>query len=234
MADEAAAPAANGALKQLVEPPPSPVELAEAITASAADAAAAVPPPEAPPVIVDKQPMGHRQRHAVGGSLVASTALLMTQLLAIWPAVSAGALDPPKKRLTPLLFGAIDITIDPEVVLIAMVMLVGALGALVGGCRRFIYFSARDELTRRDEWSYLMRPLQGAALALIVYFTLRGGYLGQDQTAPVNPYGVAALSALVGLFTRHAVNKLTDVFDTLFGQPKEDIEPMHVRDGSAG
>jgi hypothetical protein len=116
-------------------------------------------------------------------------------------------------------------------VLIAMVMLVGALGALVGGCRRFIYFSARDELTRRDEWSYLMRPLQGAALALIVYFTLRGGYLGQDQKAPVNPYGVAALSALVGLFTRHAVNKLTDVFDTLFGQPKEDVEPMHVRDG---
>jgi hypothetical protein len=114
MADEAAAPAANGALTQLVDAPPSPVELAEAITASAADATAAVAPADAPPVIVDKQPMGYRQRHVVGGSLVASTALLMTQLLAIWPAVSAAAVNPTRKRLTPLLFGVIDIKIDPR------------------------------------------------------------------------------------------------------------------------
>jgi hypothetical protein len=120
----------------------------------------------------------------------------------------------------------------PQVVLIAMVLIVGALGALVGGCRRFLYFATRDELTKRDEWSYLIRPLQGAALALIVYFTLRGGYLGQDQNAPVNPYGVAALSALVGLFTRHAVSKLTDVFDTLFGKPKEDVAPVQIKDAN--
>jgi hypothetical protein len=228
MADQTAAPAANGALTQRADAPANPVALAEAITASAVAA------PQAPPIavpIVDKQPMGSRQRGFVGGSLVSCTALLMTQLLAIWPAVSAAALNPPETRRTAILFGLVHMRIDAEVVLIAMVMLVGALGALVGGCRRFIYFSTRDELTRRDEWSYLMRPLQGAALALIVYFTLRGGYLGQDQSAPVNPYGVAALSALVGLFTRHAVNKLTDVFDTLFGQPKEDASPVHVRDG---
>ncbi len=77
-----------------------------------------------------------------------------------------------------------------------------------------------------------MRPVQRAMLALIVYFTLRGGYLGQDQAAPVNPYGVAALSALVGLFTRHAVSKLTDVFDTLFGTPKEDEHPVAVEKAS--
>jgi hypothetical protein len=131
---------------------------------------------------------------------------------------------------TPLAFGIVHMTFDVQVVLIAMVLMVGALGALVGSSRRFLYFATRDELTKRDEWSYLIRPLQGAALALIVYFTLRGGYLGQDQSAPVNPYGVAALSALVGLFTRHAVSKLTDVFDTLFGKPKEDAAPVQVKD----
>ena len=131
-----------------------------------------------------------------------------------------------------MLFGFERVTkLHPDVALIEMVMIAGALGALVGGCRRFLYFATRDELTRRDEWSYLMRPLQGAALALIVYFTLRGGYLGQDQTAPVNPYGIAALSALVGLFTRHAVSKLTDVFDTLFGKPKDETSPLQVKDG---
>jgi hypothetical protein len=72
----------------------------------------------------------------------------------------------------------------------------------------------------------LTQNTSGAMTAL----ALRGGYLGQDQTAPVNPYGVAALSALVGLFTRHAVTKLTDVFDTLFGKPQEDVAPVPVPD----
>lgn len=207
----------------------NPVALAEAITASAAE----VPPaPPVPQPTVDKRPMGGSQRNTIGGGLLTITLLLMTQLLAIWPAVMAATAVSPKKPQainTPLLFGLADITFEPQVALIAMVLMVGALGAIVGGSRRFLYFATRDELTKRDEWSYLIRPMQGAALAVIVYFTLRGGYLGQDQNAPVNPYGIAALSALVGLFTRHAVSKLTDVFDTVFGEPKEEAAPVKVR-----
>ena len=211
----------------------SAVEIAEAITASAA---ASLKAPHAPPPVVDKHPMGAAQRGIIGGSLVFVTGLIMTQLLAIWPAVvvattpRVGEATLPDPATTPLLFGLAHMAFDHQVVLILMVLMIGALGALVGSSRRFLYFATRDELTKRDEWSYLIRPLQGAALALIVYFTLRGGYLGQDQSAPVNPYGVAALSALVGLFTRHAVSKLTDVFDTLFGKPNEDVAPVHVRD----
>jgi len=63
---------------------------------------------------------------------------------------------------------------------------------------------------------------QGAVLALVVYLTLRRGFLGQDQNAALDPYAVAAISALVRLFTRHAVSKLAEVFDTIFGTPKED------------
>jgi len=207
----------------------SPVALAEAITASAAEAP---PAPALPQPIVDKRPMGGSQRNTIGGGLVMVTVLLMTQLLAIWPAVMAATAVSPKKPqvvTTPLLFGLVDMRFEPQVALIAMVLMVGALGAIIGGSRRFVYFATRDELTERDEWSYLIRPMQGAALALIVYFTLRGGYLGQDQNAPVNPYGIAALSALVGLFTRHAVSKLTDVFDTVFGEPKEETSPVKVK-----
>ncbi len=228
---------AGGAPALLRVEGPSAVEIAEAITATAAGVPGL---PPAPPPIVDKHPMGEVQRCIIGGSLVAVTALLMTQLLAIWPAVMAATATRipgtkvPEPESTPLLFGLTGMAFDHQVALITMVLMVGALGALVGSSRRFLYFSTRDELTKRDEWSYLIRPLQGAALALIVYFTLRGGYLGQDQSAPVNPYGVAALSALVGLFTRHAVSKLTDVFDTLFGKPKEDAAPVQVRDGSPG
>jgi hypothetical protein len=173
-------------------------------------------------VEVAARPMGPRQRHFIGVSLVLATLVLLVELVALWPGVTA-ATDGVVETMpaTPLLFGA-HTTVNADVVLIAMVLVVGALGALVGVSRRFLYYAIRDELTVRDAWSYVMRPFQGAMLALIVYFTLRGGYLGQDQTAPVNPYGVAALSALVGLFTRHAVSKLTDVFDTLFGKPTDD------------
>ena len=231
MSDETLTQSTNGVATLAADSAiPSAVEIAEAITASAAAAPVAAPAP-----VVDKQAMGGLQRGVIGGSLVAVTGLLMTQLLAIWPAVVAATL--PKEEAhtvsTPLLFGVVHMTFDMQVALIAMVLAVGALGALVGSSRRFLYFATRDELTKRDEWSYIIRPLQGAALALIVYFTLRGGYLGQDQSSPVNPYGVAALSALVGLFTRHAVSKLTDVFDTLFGKPKEDVAPVHVKDADA-
>ena len=88
MAGETAAPTANGATTNSSDGhvgrhPASPVAVAEAITASAA---VSVGPAAAAPV-VDKQPMGAHQRGAVGSSLVIATLLLMTQLLAIWPAV---------------------------------------------------------------------------------------------------------------------------------------------------
>jgi hypothetical protein len=210
-------------------------------TKQAAAVAAARYPPSGVPVMpaavarVSHNPMGAMQSTVIGGVLVSAIALLLTQLLALWPSVVAAtsvANPAPAIPRTPVLFGLGYTTFSADVVLIAMVLVVGALGALVGVSRRFLHYASRDELTKRDQWSYLMRPLQGSVLALIVYFTLRGGYLGQDQSAPVNPYGIAALSALVGLFTRHAVSKLTDVFDTLFGKPRED-ENIEVIDRPA-
>jgi hypothetical protein len=194
-----------------------------------AGAVAAPAVPAEPPVVVTEHRMTPRQRAVIGTSLSLATVLLMLHLIAIWPAVVDATLAKPKMATTPLLFGILHATFSTDVVLITMVLIVGALGAFVGATRRFLTYATRDQLTKRDEWSYLMRPLQGAVLALIVYFTLRGGYLGQDRTAPVNPYGVATLAGLVGLFTRHAVEKLTAIFDTMFGRPQEDAHPLSVK-----
>jgi hypothetical protein len=191
-----------------------------------AEAAPVAAGPGKPPV--EEQPMTSRQRALIGTLLVLATVVLMLHLIAIWPAVIDATLATPTTAETPLLLGIVHTTFSPDVVLITMVLVVGALGAFVGATRRFLTYATRDELTKRDEWSYLMRPLQGAVLALIVYFTLRGGYLGQDGKAPLNPYGVATLAGLVGLFTRHAVEKLTAIFDTMFGRPQEDADPVPV------
>jgi hypothetical protein len=178
---------------------------------------------------VERRPMGAIERDGIALSIVAVAFLLLSQIFAIWPAVESAMTEPTAAVPTStLLFGAWHTTFDATVAPMVMVVLVGGAAALVGVSRRFLDFALREQLTRRDEWSYLLRPFQGAVLALIVYFTLRGGFLGQDETTALNPYGVAAISAFVGLFTRHAVGKLSEVFTTVFGEPKEDREPVQL------
>ena len=66
-------------------------------------------------------------------------------------------------------------------------------------------------------------------LALIFYFALRGGFLllTSDRNAPnISPFGVGALSGLVGMFSKQATDKLREMFDNLFktGQGRGDEE----------
>ena len=64
----------------------------------------------------------------------------------------------------------------------------------------------------------------GATLALIFYLVLRGGLLATG-TGPnaLNPYGVAALAGLAGMFTKQATNKLDELFSTLFKTDKDRV-----------
>ena len=88
--------------------------------------------------------------------------------------------------------------------------------------------SGRGDLSRRWAWSYALRPVQGAVLAVVVYFALRGGLLGTDADASLNPYGLAGIAALVGLFTQQAFRKLREVFNTLWGveDPDATVDPF--------
>ncbi len=62
----------------------------------------------------------------------------------------------------------------------------------------------------------------GMGLALILYFTLRGGFFSPvangENTASqiVNPFGFAAIAALAGMFSKQATDKLKELFDGLF------------------
>ena len=73
---------------------------------------------------------------------------------------------------------------------------------------------------------YVGRPVMGLLLGLLFFLVLRGGMLGvlpNLKAAELNPYGLAAVGGLVGLFTKHAVEKLQEVFDVLF-QTKSDLQ----------
>jgi hypothetical protein len=68
-------------------------------------------------------------------------------------------------------------------------------------------------------WWYVLRPFIGMALAEVVYLSLRGGLLsatGNAATSAISPYGVAAVTALTGLFSKQATDKLQETFETLF------------------
>jgi hypothetical protein len=73
-----------------------------------------------------------------------------------------------------------------------------------------------------------LRTPIGIALALLFYVVLRGGLISPTlSSAPnsdskshawtlLNPYGLAAIAAMAGMFSKQATDKLSEVFDTLF------------------
>jgi hypothetical protein len=68
---------------------------------------------------------------------------------------------------------------------------------------------------------YLLLPFTGAMLAVIFYLVVRGGFFSpQASTETTSPFGFAALSALVGLFSPQATLKLKEVAETIFTKPE--------------
>jgi hypothetical protein len=113
-------------------------------------------------------------------------------------------------------------TVGREVDLLWLVMICGALGSFAHGARSFVDFVGNRTL--RASWSawYLLYPLIGAALALIFYLAVRGGFLTTNAGQDVNLYGLTAISGLVGMFSKQATTKLAEVFSTLFKTDKDD------------
>jgi hypothetical protein len=94
----------------------------------------------------------------------------------------------------------------------------GALGSYIHGLKSLADFLGNR--TAKTSWFYfyLTRPFLGAALAVLFYAVIRGGFMAgtpADANA-VNPYGVIAVCGLVGMFSDRASQKLSEVFETMF------------------
>jgi IPT/TIG domain len=101
--------------------------------------------------------------------------------------------------------------------LILLVIVAGILGSFIHGATSLADYIGNDRFCRRWTWFYLLRPVIGMALALVFYFVIRGGFLTTNVGATdINPYGIAALAGLVGMFSKQATDKLSEVFSTLF------------------
>ena len=108
---------------------------------------------------------------------------------------------------------------NPEIRLVIFSSLFGIVGASLHGIGSLTAWLSSRKLESGWEIWYLTRPVIGATLALITYILLRAGFVTGGPTA-ISDFGVAGLSALVGLMTDEMTIKLRDVFDTLFGISK--------------
>jgi hypothetical protein len=115
--------------------------------------------------------------------------------------------------------------IGREIDLILLVLLSGALGSFLHAARSFADFLGNERLKQSWAWWYCMAPFTGAILALVFYAAIRGGFLAINagtttKASDLNPYGVAGVAFIVGMFSKPATTKLGEVFQALFNTDK--------------
>ena len=113
-----------------------------------------------------------------------------------------------------------------EVRLLWIVILAGALGSLIHALRSVYWYVGNRNLVRSWLAKYFVMPFAGSALAVMFYFVIRGGFFSpQSDFSQTSPFGFAALSAMVGLFSEQAVLKLKQVAETVLSKPEQGTDP---------
>jgi hypothetical protein len=153
-------------------------------------------------------------------AVIAAMVLALYVLVAVWPA--SGTTTPTASEVA-----GIRLLLDQEQRLFVVVAVTGALGGLIHGAQSLYEYVGNRDLRRSWLLMYLSLPFIGGGLAVLFYVILRGG-LVTGTAAQVNFFGFAAISALVGLFSREAVQKLKQIFGTLLApapQRRDSLPP---------
>jgi hypothetical protein len=109
-------------------------------------------------------------------------------------------------------------SLAPEARYLICSAVAGALGAYIHLATSFINHAGSGHLSSSWGWWYVLRPWIGSALAVVMYFVIRAGLIsgtGDTATMNMNPYGICALSALTGMFSKQATEKLREVFENI-------------------
>jgi hypothetical protein len=173
--------------------------------------------------LIPGRPMPKPMQYALGAYVITMFFFLLYLLVKTWP-LNLKAIEP-----TEFLWGVVQL--PPEIRLMFIAAIAGALGSYVHLATSFADYAGNEKLTTNWAWWYVLRPFIGTALAEVVYLALRGGLLNTAGTdnpiSAISPFGVAAIAALTGLFSKQATDKLREVFETLFRTEK----PVERKDG---
>jgi hypothetical protein len=100
-----------------------------------------------------------------------------------------------------------------------MVILFGALGGCLHLASSLTMYIGNRDFKRSWIAYYLMAPLQGAALAPLIFLLLRSAILSPQaagDTGALNLTAIYAFSGLTGLFAKQAIERLAAVFVAMF------------------
>ena len=100
--------------------------------------------------------------------------------------------------------------------LIVLVVLAGAVGALLKSLVVMGQYMGKGQLKWGWALSYAAHPVAGSVLAFVLYVLTRAGFVNFDNTKDVNVYGYLAVALLTGLFASQAMGKLKAVADSIF------------------
>lgn len=108
------------------------------------------------------------------------------------------------------------VSLDLRLILLALA--VGGLGAFVHCAQSYATYVGNRTLALSWSWWYVLRPLIGASLAAIFYFAVRGALFPNalSVSGDISPFGIAAIGSLSGMFSKQAVDKLDELFRSLF------------------
>jgi IPT/TIG domain len=195
--------------------------------------------------LVDQVPDSGIGRNYVGPIAITAVALVVTVamilavyvLITVWPTTTSTAAVPSRVL-------GVDLLLDEEQRLFVIVAVTGFLGGLLHSARSLYEYTGNRVLRRSWLLMYLSLPFIGGTLAIVFYVILRGGLI-TGTAAQINFFGFAAISALVGLFSPEAAEKLKQIFstllapapsgkDTLRSQATAVAETLEPRSGTVG
>jgi len=107
---------------------------------------------------------------------------------------------------------------DP--VLLQLCVVIGILGAITRGASRLFDDVGSGVFDPRRSLSIIMRPIEGGAMAIVVFFVFRSLLLVLEQgDAPINPWGFLALAGMAGMFSHRAADGMRERFGRLITSP---------------
>jgi hypothetical protein len=97
--------------------------------------------------------------------------------------------------------------------MMSMTALVGALAGTIHGLSSLVWHAGKSDLHLSWTAFYVARPFVGGAMAVVTYLVLTSGIGGFDVRSDVT---LLAWAALAGLYSQPSLDKLKELFNTLF------------------
>lgn len=130
--------------------------------------------------------------------------------------------------------------ISPQVRILLLVILIGALGSVIGGASSFATYMGNKTFEPSWSWWYYLRPVVGAVLALVFYVVIRAGFSQafSFENLDQHLFRATAIAALTGMFSKLTADKLEDIFSTILQSRKDehrkDKPKPELRNDAAG